>query len=141
MRDTYTHLCNLSIWTGGSYSGEGWRPGGVPPPPTIMAIARPLLRLLTAAAAPAMPWLPLNVIIIDNDRGASPCSYRVRASRGASSYRLDACKVAAIAWGVMLSDSARNGMAQCYFRPVAWAHALAASTLTEGLPRVAPRAV
>jgi hypothetical protein len=34
--------------------------GGAPPPPTIMAIATPLPRLLMAAAAPAMTWLPLK---------------------------------------------------------------------------------
>ena len=53
--------------------------GGVPPPPTIMAIASALPRLLTATAAPAMTWLPLNVAIVDNDRGDSPSSYRARA--------------------------------------------------------------
>ena len=41
----------------------------MPPPPTIMAIATALPRLLMAAAAPAMTWLPLNVVIVDNDRG------------------------------------------------------------------------
>ena len=34
-----------------------------------------------AAAAPAMTWLPLNVVIVDNDRGDSPSSYRARALR------------------------------------------------------------
>ena len=28
--------------------------------------------LLTATAAPEMTWLPLNVAVVDNDRGASP---------------------------------------------------------------------
>jgi hypothetical protein len=46
-----------------------------------MAIATALPRLLMAAAAPAMTWLPLNVVIIDNDRGDSPSSYRARALR------------------------------------------------------------
>ena len=55
--------------------------GGAPPPPTIMAIATALPRLLMAAAAPAMTWLPLNVVIVDNDRGDSPSSYRARALR------------------------------------------------------------
>ena len=56
--------------------------GGVPPPPTInMAIASALPRLLTATAAPAMTWLPLNVVIVDNDRGDSLSSYRARALR------------------------------------------------------------
>ena len=94
--------------------------GGVPPPPTIMAIASALPRLLTATAAPAMTWLPLNVAVVDNDRGASPNSYRARALRagaqqltGASSYRLDTCKVAAVARDVLLSDSARGGMTRC----------------------------
>jgi hypothetical protein len=38
----------------------------------------------TAAPArytPAMTWLPLNVAIVDNDRGDSPSSYRARALR------------------------------------------------------------
>jgi hypothetical protein len=34
-----------------------------------------------AAAAPAMTRLPLNVVIVDNDRGDSPSSYRARALR------------------------------------------------------------
>ena len=46
-----------------------------------MAIAIALPRLLMAAAAPAMTWLPLNVAIVDNDRGDSPSSYRARALR------------------------------------------------------------
>ena len=40
-----------------------------------------LPRLLMAAAAPAMTWLPLNVAIVDNDRGDSPSSYIARALR------------------------------------------------------------
>jgi hypothetical protein len=55
--------------------------GGDPPPPTIMAITSALPRLLKAAAAPAMTWLPLNVVIVDNDGGDSPSSYRARALR------------------------------------------------------------
>ena len=60
--------------------------GGVPPPPTIMTIASALPRLLKATAAPArytpaITWLPLNVAIVDNDRGDSPSSYRARALR------------------------------------------------------------
>jgi hypothetical protein len=49
-----------------------------------MAIATALLRLLMAAAAPAMTWLPLNVAIVDNDRGDSPSSYRARALRASA---------------------------------------------------------
>ena len=69
-----------------------------------------------AAAAPAMTWLePLNVVIVDNDRGDSPSSYRARALRaacsgGAPRYRLNTCKVAAVARGLLLSQSARGGM-------------------------------
>jgi hypothetical protein len=39
--------------------------GGAPraPPPTIMAIASALPRLLKATA-PAMAWMPLNVVIV-----------------------------------------------------------------------------
>jgi hypothetical protein len=43
-----------------------------------MAIATALPRLLMASAAPAMTWLPLNVAIVDNDRGDSPSPYRAR---------------------------------------------------------------
>jgi hypothetical protein len=57
---------------------EGGRPTARP---TIMAIASALPRLLMAAAAPAMTWLPLNVAIVDNDRGDIPSSYRARALR------------------------------------------------------------
>ena len=64
----------------GSSLDQATRPkGGAPPPPTIMAIATALPRLLMAAAAPTMIWLPLNVAIVDNDRGDSPSSYIARA--------------------------------------------------------------
>eukprot|EP00964_Phaeocystis_antarctica_P051381 scaffold29970_cov23-Phaeocystis_antarctica.AAC.1 len=46
-----------------------------------MAIATALPGLLAATAAPVMTWLPLNVAVVDNDRGASPNSYRARALR------------------------------------------------------------
>ena len=84
-----------------------------------MVIATALPGLLAATAAPEMTWLPLNVAVVDNDRGASPNSYRAHALRagaqqsGASSYRLDTCKVAAVARDVLLSDSARGGMTRC----------------------------
>ena len=55
---------------------------GAPPPPTIMAIVTALPRLLMATAAPATTWLlPLNVVIVDNDRGDSPSSCRARVLR------------------------------------------------------------
>ena len=54
---------------------------GAPRPPTIMAIPTALPRLLMATAAPAMTWLPLNVTIVDNDRGDSPSPYRARVLR------------------------------------------------------------
>ena len=54
---------------------------GAPPAPPIMAIATALPRLLMATAAPAMTWLPLNVTIVDNDRGDSPSPYRARVIR------------------------------------------------------------
>ena len=93
---------------------------GVPLPPTIMAIASALPSLLTATAAPAVPWLSLNVTIVDNDRGASPSSYRARAlgagaqevSRGTRNC-LNTCRVAAVARDVLLSQSARGGMTRC----------------------------
>jgi hypothetical protein len=71
------HGSSLDQKLGPSHAAKG----GAPPPPTIMAIATALPRLLMAAAAPAMTWLPLNVVIIDNDRGDSPSSYRARAHR------------------------------------------------------------
>jgi len=40
-----------------------------------------------ATAAPAMTWLPLNVAIVDNDRGDSPSSYRARALRAGAQER------------------------------------------------------
>ena len=46
-----------------------------------MAIPTALPRLLMATAAPAMTWLPLNVTIVDNDRGDSPSPYRARVLR------------------------------------------------------------
>jgi len=61
--------CADPVWTKRNAAKEGV-------PPTIMAIASALPRLLTATAAPAMTWLPLNVVIVDNDRGDSPSSYR-----------------------------------------------------------------
>jgi hypothetical protein len=62
-----------------------------------------------AAAAPAMTWLPLNVVIVDNDRGDSPSSYRARALRAGGVLRrcpeippvLNTCKVAAVARGLL----------------------------------------
>ena len=70
-------------------------------------------------AAPAMTWLPLNVAIIDNDRGDSPSSYRAHALRAGAPELpsgtpwMDACKVAAIGRDVLLSQSARGGMTRC----------------------------
>ena len=45
-----------------------------------------------AYAAPAMTWLPLNVVIVNNDRGDSPSLYRARALRaGAQEVSRDSC--------------------------------------------------
>ena len=55
--------------------------GGVPPPPTIMAIASALPRLLMAAAAPAMTWLPLNVVIVDNELTTEQVTARAHIAR------------------------------------------------------------
>jgi len=56
------------IQSGPSHAAKG----GVPPPPTItVTITSALPRLLKATAAPAMTWLPLNVVIVDNNRGDS----------------------------------------------------------------------
>ena len=65
----------MRIQSGPSHAAKG----GVLPPPTIMAIATALPGLLAATAAPETTWLPLNVAVVDNDRGASPNSYRARA--------------------------------------------------------------
>jgi Mg2+/Co2+ transporter CorB len=61
-------------------------------------------------------WLPLNVVIVDNNRGDSPSSYRARALIGLVLRRCPeiphehfTCKVAAVAWDVLLSQSARGG--------------------------------
>jgi hypothetical protein len=41
--------------------------------PCVRAVECPML--LMASAAPTITWLPLNVAIVDNDRGGSPSSY------------------------------------------------------------------
>ena len=53
------------IQSGPSHAAKG----GVPPPPTIMAIASALPGLLTATAAPEMTWLPLNVVVVREGSG------------------------------------------------------------------------
>jgi hypothetical protein len=73
--------CADPVWT--KQRGQGGRPTATHHH-RIMAIATALLRLLMAAAAPAMTWLPLNVAIVDNDRGDSPSSYRARALRASA---------------------------------------------------------
>jgi hypothetical protein len=69
----------------GSSLDQATRPrGGAQPPPTIMNGYRQ--RTPQAAhghcRARTMTRLPLNVVIVDNDRGDSPSSYRARALRG-----------------------------------------------------------
>ena len=59
------------VWTKRTRAGQEGRPTGRHPP-SDGVIATALPRLLMAAAAPAMTWLPLNVAIVDNDRGDSP---------------------------------------------------------------------
>ena len=86
-----------------------------------MAIATALPRLLMAAAAPAMTWLPLNVVIVD--KLTTEVTARAHIARARSGlvlrrcpeirYRLNTCKVAAVARGVLLSQSARSGMTRC----------------------------
>ena len=72
-----------------------------------------------ATAAPAMTWLPLNVTIVDNDRGDSPSPYRARVLRAGAPELppgtpwMQPCKVAAIGRDVLLSQSARGGMTRC----------------------------
>jgi hypothetical protein len=44
-----------------------------------------------ATAAPAMTWLQLNVVIVDNDRGDSPSSYRARVLRAGARPELPPC--------------------------------------------------
>jgi hypothetical protein len=103
------------IQSGPSHAAKG----GAPPPPTIMAITSALPRLLKAAAAPAMTWLPLNVVIVDNDRaGDSPSSYRARALRAnAQEVSRDTAWTHArwqpLPGTRLLSQSARGGMTRC----------------------------
>ena len=86
-----------------------------------MAIASALPRLLMATAAPAMTWLPLNVTIVDNDRGDTSRAHIARACLGLvlqSCPRvplgcMQRCKVAAIGRDLLLSQSARSGMTRC----------------------------
>ena len=75
-----------------------------------------------ATAAPAMTWLPLNVVIVDNDTGDSPSPYRARVLRAGVGLVLQSClrvplecmcKVAAIGRDLLLSQSARGGMTRC----------------------------
>jgi len=106
--------------------------GGAQPPPTIMATASSLPRLLMAAAAPAMTWLLLNVAIVDNDRGDSPSSYIARARLGLvlQSYRrvpLGCMQGGSRCPGrtrdVLLSQSARGGM-EWHDPVLGWWHGL-----------------
>jgi len=67
--------CADPVWT---------KPRGQEGRPTAThnhGFATALPRLLMATAAPAMTWLPLNVVIVDNDRGDSPSSCRARVLR------------------------------------------------------------
>ena len=83
-----------------------------------MVIAKALFRLLTATAVPSMLWLPLNVVMVDNDRGASLNSYRA-CVLGAGTQEVPPvtagthATVAAIARDLLLSESARGGMTRC----------------------------
>ena len=68
--------CPTRIQSGPSNATKG----GAPPPPTI----KHGYRQRTAQAAQGhcrkpMTWLPLNVVIVDYNRGDSPSSYRARA--------------------------------------------------------------
>jgi hypothetical protein len=77
----------------GSSLYQATRPmGGDPPPPTIMAIASKLPRLLTATAAPAMAWLPPSTSLssINNDRGDSPTA-RAHIARARLGLVLQSC--------------------------------------------------
>jgi len=68
-------------------------------------------------AAPAMTWLPLNVVTVDNDRGDSPSSCRARVLIRAGAPELPPgsprvplgciCKVAAIVVGTCCSEPER----------------------------------
>ena len=99
---------------------QATRPRGAPHRHTIMAIATALPRLLMATAAPAMTWLPLNVVVVDNDRGDSPSAPYLARARA---YLGLACSRAVVPpgtpwmdarWqplaGTLLSQSARGGM-------------------------------
>jgi len=73
-----------------------------------------------AAAAPAMAWLPLNVVIVDNDRGDSPSSCRARVLRAGAPELPPGTPWMHARWqplrigrDVLLSQSARGGMTRC----------------------------
>ena len=94
--------------------------GGAPPPPTIMAIATALPRLLMATAAPAMTWLPLNVVIVDNDSEVTARAHVARACLGLvlqSCPRVPlGCMQGGSHWSgrhVLLSQSSCGGMTRC----------------------------
>jgi hypothetical protein len=69
--------CTDPVWT--KPRGQGGRPTATHHHGYRQRTPQAALRLLMAAAAPAMTWLPPNVVIVDNDRGDSPSSYRARA--------------------------------------------------------------
>ena len=70
------HADGDPVWTTSNAAKRG-RPIATHP---LMAIASALPTLLTATAAPAMTsWLPLKVVIVDNDRGDSPRELMSRA--------------------------------------------------------------
>ena len=84
MSTTKTVLLKLRCSSPGAYPvwtkqrGEGGRPTATH---HIMAIISALPGLLTATAAPEMTWLPLNVVVVDNDRGASPNGTHIGRAR------------------------------------------------------------
>ena len=84
-----------------------------------MVIAKALFRLLTATAAPSMLWLPLNVVMVDNDRGAASLNSYRACVLGAGTQEVPPvtagthATVAAIARDLLLSESARGGMTRC----------------------------
>ena len=108
--------CMDPVWT----KPRGQLKGGAPPPPAIMSIASALPRLLTATAAPAMTWLPLNVVIVDNDRGMTARAHTARVRLGLVLRRCPEIPPEHMQVGsrcprdLLLSQSARGGIARCY---------------------------
>ena len=78
--------CTDPVCTNYKQRSQSAAKGGRPTPTHHHGYRRAIRRqrtpqgLLTATAVPAMTWLPLNIVIVDNDRGDSPSSYPISAA-------------------------------------------------------------